>query len=388
MTLSGVDGAPPELRTRLPMLAMLVLALGVMLLCAACEEKKQSPEAPLADGSAGTDKYAAADPKLAKALQATSATSDNGPPPDGIFPPGGVDQRHPKGAPTKVDFVVDGSEPRVSLLAGADASPDLARAASYGPASIELAIQMGPRMAMPTIDLGIVLGPGRKDDGGPDWLVADVKKAFPAKQQMGQLPPGADKEIGTLDGTSIRIKITPDGRESAIDMQLAKTAHPDLERLAMNAAEALVFATVPLPDRPVGVGALWIAETRMPLSGLDVVAYRAYRVKEIDGDRLRLTLDVKAYAASKDVQLAGVPKGATLEQFDAQSGGELELVRGELLARKSTMQQRVVMVFQGTGATQTPPPPGQPPGNVLTAQLQSQATMVRGDDLRAAARQP
>jgi hypothetical protein len=388
MTRSGVDDGPAELRTRRPKPAMFVLALGFALLGAACEEKKEASEVRLSDAGPGTDKYAAADPKLAKALQATSAATDNGPPPDGIFPPGGVDQRHPKGAPTKVDFVDDGSEPRVSLLARADASPDVARAASYGPASLELAIQMGPRMAMPTIDLGVVLSQGRKDDGGADWLVADVKKASPAKQQLGQLPPGVDKEIGTLDGTSIRIKITPDGRESALEMQLAKTAHPDLERLAMNAAEALVFATVPLPDRPVGVGALWIAETRMPLSGLDVVAYRAYRVKEIDGDRLHLTLDVKAYAASKDVQLPGVPKGATLEQFDAQSGGELELVRGELLARKSTVQQRVVMVFQGPGATQTPPSPGQPPGNVLTAQLQSQATLVRGDDLRAAPKQP
>jgi hypothetical protein len=129
----------------------------------------------------------------------------------------------------------------------------------------------------------------------------------------------------------------------------------------------------------------------MSLAGMDVVAYRAYRVKEVDGNRLRLTLDVKAYAAGKDVQLQGVPKGATLEQFDAQSGGELELVRGELLARKSTVQQRVVMVFQGPGAGQAPSsasPGNQPPGNVLTAQLQSQATMVRGDDLRAAARQP
>jgi hypothetical protein len=372
--------------------ALLVLAVGAALLGVACEEKKQSSEARLSDASPGTDKYATADPKLAKALQATSAAAtDKGPPPDGIFPPGGVDQRHPKGAPTKVDFVSEGSEPRVSLLAATDASPDIARAASYGPASLELAIQMGPRMAMPTIDLGMALGPGKKDDGGPDWLVADVKKAVPAKQQLGQLPPGVDKEIGTLDGTSIRIKITPDGRESAVEMQLAKTAHPDLERLAMTAAEALVFATVPLPGKPVGVGGLWIAETRMPLAGMDVVAYRAYRVKEVDGDRLRLTLDVKAYAAGKDVQLQGVPKGATLEQFDAQSGGELELVRGELLARKSTVQLRVVMVFQGAGAGQaqsSASPGNQPPGNVLTAQLQSQATMVRGDDLRAAARQP
>jgi hypothetical protein len=148
------------------------------------------------------------------------------------------------------------------------------------------------------------------------------------------------------------------------------------------------MATVPPPPKPVGVGAQWIAETRMPLSGLDVIAYRAFRVKSIEGDRLHLTLDVKAYATSKDVQIAGVPKEATLEQFDAQGQGELEVVRGEALARKFDLQERVVLVFSGPGGPQPPSQPGQPPGNLIPVQIQSQATLVRGDDLRAASRQP
>ncbi len=141
------------------------------------------------------------------------------------------------------------------------------------------------------------------------------------------------------------------------------------------------------PPKPVGVGGQWIAETRMSLAGMDVVAYRAYRIKSADGDRLTLTLDVKAYATNKDAQLAGVPKGATLEQFDAEAQGELELVRGEFLARKSDVQQRVVLVFAGPGGPQAPQQQGGPPGNMLTAQLQSRAKLVRGDDLRAAIKQ-
>jgi hypothetical protein len=215
-----------------------------------------------------------------------------------------------------------------------------------------------------------------------------VVKASPAKQQMAQLPPGLDKEIASLQGTQVRVKVTPDGRESDVLTELSKTAKAELARLAQNAAEALVFATVPLPPKPVGVGGQWIAETRMPLSGLDVLAYRAYRVKSIDGDRVHVTLDVKAYAAGKDVNIEGVPKGATFEQFEAQSQGELELVRGESLARKSDVQQRVVMIFAGPGGMQPPAQPGQPPGNMLTAQLSTQATFVRGEDLRTVLKQP
>jgi hypothetical protein len=375
-----ISNSPPMTR-----LGLLVLALGAALSTVACEEKKNSTETAAPDANASTDKYATADPKLAKVLQASPAAGapDKGPPPEGIFAPGVADQRHPKGAPTNVDFLADGSEPHVSLLPAGDA----ARTTSYGPAALEIA--MGPRSAVPPIDFGLTLGPAKKEDGGSDWLVADVRKALPSRKQSGDLPPGMDKDIGALAGSSVRLNITPDGRESEMQTQLGKTTRVELERLATSAAEALLFATVPLPAKPVGVGAQWIAETRMPLSGVDVVVYRAYRVKDIDGDRLHLTLDVKGYATGKDVQLQGVPKGATLDQFDAQLGGELELVRGEWLARKSQVQERVVMVFQAPSTGQAPPTsPGQPPAGMMTAQVQIQTSFVRGDDLRVTAKQP
>src|SRR5208283_5929262 len=113
---------------------LLVLALGAAPFGAGCEEKKPSASAPAADASPGKDKYATADPKLAKALQApTSASdgSDNGPPPGGIFPPGVADRRHPKGSPTHVELVLEGSDPRVNLRPAVEAAPDVARTSSY-----------------------------------------------------------------------------------------------------------------------------------------------------------------------------------------------------------------------------------------------------------------
>jgi hypothetical protein len=373
----------------------IMFALGfacVSVLCAGCDEKKTSGNAPSGDAGASTDRYATADPKLEKALQAAAAatgTSENGPPPDGIFAPGAADRRHAKGLPTTVEMMGDGSEPRIVLAASATD----ALKSSYGPAAMELGMQMGPRVAMPTVDFGLALAPAKKDEGGVDWLVGDVRRATPAKEQLGELPPGTDKAIASLQGSTFRIKISSDGVESDVQTVLGKGAHEELDRLARSAAEALVFATVPMPSKPVGVGAQWIAETRMPLSGVDVVAYRAFRLKSIDGARVHLSLDVKAYAAGPDTALQGVPKGATLEQVDAQAQGELELVRGEVLARKSDVQQRVVLVFRapaGADAPEAPDPgapPGQPPvGKTLTAQMQTQATFVRGDDLRAALR--
>lgn len=357
-----------------------------------CEDKKPAPDSTKTDGGTGADKYASADPKLEKAIQAAasaSAAATAGPPATGIFEVAIADQKHPKGAPTKVDMVSDGADPKIALSPQADASADAARSAAYGPAALEVAVELNQRVALPTIDFAMVLGPGKKDEGGADWLVGSILKATPARQQMGQLPAGSDKEIATLQGTELRVKLSPDGRESDSLVELSKTAKPDLgDELSRNAAEMLVFSTVPLPPKPVGVGAQWIAETRMPLSGVDALAYRAYRVKSIDGNRLHLTVEVKAYAVGKEVNILGIPKGATFEQFDAQSQGELELVRGETVARKSDLQQRIVMIFAGPGGMQPPAQQGQPPGNMMTGQIVSQGTFVRGDDLRAAMKQP
>jgi hypothetical protein len=239
------------------------------------------------------------------------------------------------------------------------------------------------------VDYRLSLGPAKKDDGGSDWLVAEVKHAEPSRA-LGQAAPGADKDIASLDGTQIRVQLTTDGRESDVQTRSAKASKAELDTLAEAAAEAVVLATVPVPDKPVGVGAQWIAETRMPLLGLDAVAYRAYRVKSIDGDRLHLSVDVKGYAASREVQLAGVPKGATLQVFDTQCQGEMELVRGETVVRKSDVKEGVILAFLPPGASQQPPPgqAGPLPGNLLQAQVQSEATFIRGEDLRAAARQP
>jgi len=375
-----------------------LLAPIVLLTAVACEDKKAPADSARADGGASTDKYATADPKLEKALRAaTSATAaaNSGPPPAGVFAPGAADQRHPKGTAEKIDVVSEGSDPRVLLAPGPGAGLEAMRASAYGPAILEVGMQTGPRTALPTIDLNLLLGPAKGDDTNPDTLVADVRKAAPAKEQLGQLPEEATQEIASLAGTQLVVKAAAEGGPNDAQVRFGKNPAGELQRVVLrNAAEALVFSVVPLPPKPVGPGAQWIAETRMPWSGVDVIVYRAYRLKSIQDDRLTLSLDVKAYAANSDTQIQGVPKGATLEQFDAQAQGEVQLVRGEALARKFDLQERVAMVFQARDVEKSPisndpvaaarAPAGLPEGKMMTAQLQGQATLVRGGDLRAA----
>jgi hypothetical protein len=252
---------------------------------------------------------------------------------------------------------------------------------------MELAMQVGPRSALPTVDFGLTIAPAKKDEGGDGWLVATVRHAAPAKEQFGQLPPGIDKAIAALQGTQIRMPFGPAATATDVQTVLPKGAPSELERIALNAAEALVFDSVPYPPKPVGVGGQWIAETRMAWAGVDVIAYRAFRVKKIDGTRAELSIEVKGYSTEKEPSLPGLPKGATLEEFDAEAQGELDVAAGEGLARRGSLQQRMAMLFQTPGAPgQDEARPGEPPQNMGSFQSQAVATFARGDEVRAAAR--
>jgi len=362
------------------------------LLSSACEEKHTSTTSGTAgDAGVGADKYAAADPKLARALQAAASSapsSDHGPPPDGVFPPGAADQRHPRTSPANVDLISAGSEPRVLLGArtdgGAEAS-DIARSKSYGPAFLEVMMQRG-RNAFPSVDLALSVGPAKRDDGGADWLVGDVKRTELARSQPGQLPPGVEKEMATLTGSSARVRVTPDGRTGQDQSDLAKGAIPDLQPLAGMVGEALGLATVPCPSQAVGVGAQWIAEVRTSITGIDVIEYRAYQLKSIDLDRLHLTVNIKAYACSKNETFAGAPRDATVEQFDGEGKAELDLVRGEILARSATVNEHAVVFLRLAPESNPQGTQGQQPAGAIPIELQNQFAFARGDSLRAANR--
>jgi hypothetical protein len=376
---------------RLP-LAALTVALAPVLFVLACNDDKKTSDSAKADASATRDKNATLDPKLEQALAAAasasaSSASGDGPPQTGVFAAADADKRHPRGAPMKVEMGSEGSAPRVSLAPDADAASSPA-----GAARLTVGMRTG-RVALPTIDFAVVYGgpkpdakDAKKDDKTaapppptPDTLVVALKKVTPAADQRGSLPPGSDKEIGALAGSEIRFRCPPDGRTGELSLLMPKSASPDLELLATNAGEAMLLAIVPVPPKPVGVGGYWLAESRMPWFGVDVIAYRAYRVKSIEGDKVTITFDVRQYATEREPKLAGLPRGATLDQYEAVGQGELELVRGDIVARAATISHRVTMVLQGEGAGAQQPPgqPGQPQRGMIQAQIEMDSKLAR-----------
>jgi hypothetical protein len=355
----------------------LFLFTTLLAVAAGCDESKK--QQATTDAAIDPKAAAAIDPKLEKALasatDAGAAKDDKGPPPGGIFAPGAADALHAKGVPTKVEMGLEGAEPRITLGPSAGDGGAAAKPSGGGPARLVVATSMGRGLAMPTLEL--TLANSGASDTAP--FIGEVKKVSAARDQ--RLPEGMEAELNKLVGSELRFKMKLDGRTDDPSVKLAKNAIPDLERLLTNAVEALMLAAVPAPPKPVGVGGVWMAETRTTWTGLDAVMYRAYKIKSIEGDKVSITFDAKQYAASRDVNLAGVPKGATLQQFEAAAKGEMELSKNDLMAKSMDLVQQTVMLFDAGDVPGQPPPPknqkGEPQRNMATAQLQTEAKLVR-----------
>jgi hypothetical protein len=330
---------------------------------AGCDEPKKTPAAKPDGGQESSTPNA--DPRLVAAVAAASASAAaakakagsraGGRPETGVFPHGEADALMARGAQPKLEVGSDGNEPRMLLKSSA--------AAWKGKAQLSVSTRIGPRSALPSVDLLVSLGlekPKDKKDGDKKdadrkdadkaaelpGILGEVLKAGPSAEQPGTLPPEVLKEIAKLKGSELHLVPSETFAAMSPSSRLSKDAKADLSRVLDEAAEGLFFLSVPLPTKPVGEGAVWIAGSRQSIGGVDVISYRLYRVKSASPTRVTLTLEAHQYAASESVEFPGLPKTATLAQFESTAQGELELTPGDGLAQAGHVTHSTTMTMR------------------------------------------
>lgn len=350
----------------------------MLVLAAGCEEKQPPPPAKT-EKKEKEDAKNATDPKLAAAMAAASAAPGSkkaaeveGPPATGIFGPGAADKVMPLNAEPKVELATDGAEPRVALLASA--------ASWKGVATITTGVRLGPRNALPSLDFLTSLGLEKKDKkdkdkepspAGPLSLVGDITSVKLAAEQPGKLPEGLQKEVAKLKGSQLRWKSGEQGVAREPSSVLAKEVPAELQNLQRSldaAAEAMFYLSVPPPPKPVGAGAIWIAGSRQVLSGVEVISYRRYTVKSVSPEGIQLTLESHEYAARDKFDIAGLPKGAPIVQFEAVAQGEIELPARESLGAKGKITRQMALGLK---------PENAPAGAVMSVQFVNEAEVKR-----------
>ncbi len=320
---------------------MMTVALLAALGSQACKkEPEASEETPAA--SAEKDQGPALDPELAKAMAAASGAPPpaaapapgEGPPPRGIFGPGGADKAHNAGAPPSVELGSAGAEPRVKLSPGFESSQKT---------TIQLALQADPRQ--PPLPIDFALEFGSKDESNADAgpakrpMTATVKQVGVAAAS-GRIPPEAQAAFDKLKGSTISFDLWPNGGASGFEVKASEGAQSDLVDMLLALSDALAVALLPYPNEAVGTGGFWMATSREPVLGLDLVTYRLIRVERADPGGVTLNVGVKRYAASSAFDLMGLRAQGpfTLEEIAAGGEGKVRYQPGASLPQGGQLQ--------------------------------------------------
>ncbi|MGE0322444.1 MAG: hypothetical protein AB7K71_12610 [Polyangiaceae bacterium] len=314
---------------------VVLLGLGLSGLNMGCQEDK--PKTTAKEVDAGPPKTAV-DPNLAKAVAAASANmgsgspiDTNGPPENGVFPPGIADKRLAKGSLPKVELGNEGSGTKVNL------AELLFKPGTKQTQKVRLQFQPGPRTPPINVDFELafeLVKPKAAEGAEPkenlDLVVKFVKVTLDSTV-TGELA----KSLAKLKGSKVTYPLAANGGAMALQLELSKDAEPDVEDLARGVAENVMASLIAYPDKPVGKDAVWMASVRDPHQGVDGLAYRMVKVTSITGEGadtvVELEISSKYYAADSSIKRLGIPAGVNpvIQQFRSEGHAVLTFHAGK-----------------------------------------------------------
>jgi hypothetical protein len=345
------------------------LPLLVLLALTACEKNEPKPESTHKESDAGASKVEAIDPNLAEAVAAASVARpagrggppqvDGGPPPDGVFAPGGADKELPRGALPKITLGNQGSDPKQLLGPG--------KSAAKLNGTVQIAMQQDPRQGAIPVLLSLTIEPkkaeaGKDGDKPPVSLPVSVRVTG-AKIDVdpAQVPKGLNEQLAKLKGSKVDYSILPGGAGAGFRFDTPKGAPEEFKDVVRALSDSLSLLTIPYPDKPLGAGGYFMVTSRDDFLGLDLVTYRMIKVKEVTAQGVTLDVSTKRYAANRTFDFPGLPPNIdkNLAEFQATSEGSVQLPLGALLPTQGEVssvlaaqlgakdpKQRAVMQFQ------------------------------------------
>lgn len=310
-----------------------IALLGIGLSLVAC--KKDPPSDAPRSAESAPPKTKALDPNLAEAVAAASAgvqpgapaaAASGGPPPNGIFAPGAADKELVRGQPPKLTIGSEGNEPRVALR------PAQPKPGTRKNLTVRFSVQNGPNQGSLPVELALALEASKpKGEEGEIDEVPVQAKVSSARIAVTGAPIDLEKKVAKLKGAKIDYLVLPDGGATAFRVDVPKGVDESLGDMIASLSDTLAVVTLPVPDKPVGVGAYWMATSRDAPSGLDLMTYRLVKVERVDPSKVTLKVTTKRYSASESFDLPGLPPDVprSLVEFQAIAEGTVELEPGQ-----------------------------------------------------------
>jgi len=361
-----------EARVRALTLAAVFVAL------AACEDKSQSEAKPAASAKAdgGAPRSSGIDKNIAQAVAEVAGGKGpgaSGPPAAGVFAPGAADKEIRSGDPPMLALGGKGEGATVTFAGGP--------AKKKVDAKVMVSVQMGPRSAMPTVELSVTQeanAAGESADEKPAAPTEATLRVVGAKlssEQPGELPAGLDKQIAKLKGSKYHFVLGANGAGRLAGIDIPKEADSGLATILETAGDTLSLAMLPYPTEPVGAGAFWMVTTRGTLFGLETVSYRMMKLQRVENDRATISMSTKHYVVSGRVGFQGLPPHK-IGEFNQTGNGTIvvPVAQPSSVQGENTEALLANLVSDGQAG-----PQGIPPGQQLPIHFELRTKIAPGN---------
>lgn len=291
-----------RIRLSLPPVAFMSL-----LALAGCGDDPKPSAKATPSASSSADQTGLMDPNMADAMKGVRAASSasaapsaaqDGPPPNGVFGPGGADKAHAPGAPPSIEIIDEGAEPKAMLRPPALTSKQQLRVVS----SLTM-----PQGGLPPMLYTLSLSPkGGDEEGGeaagggapaaatgPTPIVIAIESLQPIQQQGGG--DQVQKLLDAAKGVTLEGQLLASGALSGLTVKTSSAEQMQVKQLVDTLADVVGLFFSPYPDKPMGKGAYWIASDRATVMGMNLVRYRVTKVEEMSADAVTYSVQLRQY---------------------------------------------------------------------------------------------
>jgi len=151
-----------------------------------------------------------------------------------------------------------------------------------------------------------------------------------AEAAPGDFPPQMMEIITNalepLEGTTIQGLMSARGLPVNISVEAPENAQPQAMQMLSDVEQIATQIGSPFPTEPVGVGARWRTAQTIAIGAFDIMQTTRYEVLSMDGDIVRLKVDVQQTADDQPIEAPGLPPEAEARLVSYAGTGQGESV--------------------------------------------------------------
>lgn len=155
-----------------------------------------------------------------------------------------------------------------------------------------------------------------------------------------QMVSGIRDALRSVEGIKGYEVVTDRGYSQDVSFSLPQNINPQVKEVMENMKNSLAKMSAPLPEEPVGQGAIWEVDNELLQNGVRINQRVIYKLKQCSEKRCKIDIELKQTAGKQIMTSPNLPSGASVELQELQGSGkgEMEINLEQLFPIKSSLQ--------------------------------------------------